>query len=282
MSPAQLVIVEGIPGAGKTTTARFVQDWLAGHGFQPRLYLEGDLDHPADFESAACLNAAQYARLLVRFPAARPILEQHKQVLRNEIYLGYRKLQQEFGDQFPPMLFASLAHYEVYELPASKFRRVTAAHWADFTHQALGEPFIYVFECCFLQNPLTTLIARHNLDPQAACRHVLRVAQAIEALDPLVIYLDPPDIRQALEDAAARRPRAWLEYVIQYITGQRWGLAHAEAGFEGMVHFYQLRRDVEQALFPRLPFQGLWLKDAGLDWNRDYRQIADFLKIYAA
>ncbi len=282
MSSTKLVIVEGIPGAGKTTTARFIRDWLAGQGFQPRLYLEGDLDHPADFESAACLSAAQYARLLIQFPAARPFLEQRKQVLRSEIYLGYRKLEQEFGDQLPPELFANLTHYEVYELPARKFRRVTAAHWVDFTLQALEEPFIYVFECCFLQNPLTTLIARHNLDPQAACRHVLRVARGIQPLDPLVIYLDPPDIRRALEDAAARRPHAWLEYVIQYITGQRWGAAHAQAGFEGMVHFYQLRRDVEQALFPHLPFHSLWLKDAGLDWNRDYRQIAGFLEAFRA
>ncbi len=282
MSPTKLVIVEGIPGAGKTTTARFVRDWLDGQGLQPRLYLEGDLEHPADFESGACLSPAQYDRLLASFPGARPLLEQNKQVLRGEVYLGYRKLQNAYGEAFPPELFASLAHFEVYELPAKIFQRVTAAHWADFTLQALGEPYTYVFECCFLQNPLTTLIARHNLHPQAACRHILQIAGVVKALDPLVIYLDPPDIRQALEKAAAGRPRAWLEYVIQYVTGQRWGAAHAQAGFEGMVSFYQLRRNVEQSLFRRLPWPGLWINNAGQDWERDYRLIADYLKTYAA
>ncbi len=281
MSKTKLVIVEGIPGAGKTTTARFIRDWLAGQGFQPRLYLEGDLDHPADFESVACLSLAQYARLLGRFPAARPLLEQHKQALHGEIYLGYRKLQNEFGSQLPPGLFASLARFEVYELPVRKFLRVTAAHWVDFTLLAQGEPFTYVFECCFLQNPLTTLLARHNLEPQAACAHILRVAERAKTLDPLVIYLDPPSIRQTLEKVAASRPREWLDYVIHYVTGQRWGPAHAQAGFECMVNFYPMRRDVEQALFPRLPWHGLWLEGAGLDWEQDYVRIEAFLKAFS-
>ncbi len=277
MRPTKLVIIEGIPGAGKTTTARFVRDWLAGQGLQPRLYLEGDLDHPADFESVACLSQAQYARLLGRFPAARPFLEDHKQVLRGEVYLGYRKLQNKAASQYPPELFDRLARYEVYELPAGKFRRVTAAHWADFTRQAKEEPYTYIFECCFLQNPLTTLIARHNLDPQTAGAHILKIAGGMKELNPLVVYLDPPGIRQALEKAAAARAPEWLEYVIHYITGQRWGQAHGQAGFEGLVSFYQLRRDVEQALLPRLPWRSLWLENAGLNWEQDYRRILDFI-----
>src|SRR5512146_715020 len=114
MRKTKLVIVEGIPGAGKTTTARFIRDWLAAQGFQPRLYLEGDLDHPADFESVACLDQAEYGRLVDKYPAQKAFLEQHRRVLRGEVFFGYRKLQNEFGERLPAGLLADLAGYEIY------------------------------------------------------------------------------------------------------------------------------------------------------------------------
>ncbi len=65
--------------------------------------------------------------------------------------------------------------------------------------------------------------------------------------------------------------------MIGYITGQAWGAAHSQSGFEGMVNFYQMRRDVEKDLFDRLPWQKLWLERAGLDWARTTRQVEAFL-----
>ena len=52
----KLILVEGLPGSGKTTTAVFVADWLKEHGMETAVFLEGSLDHPADFESVACSN----------------------------------------------------------------------------------------------------------------------------------------------------------------------------------------------------------------------------------
>ncbi len=282
MAATKLVIIEGIPGSGKTTAARFVRDWLAERGLQTRLYLEGDLDHPADFESVACLSRTEYIELLEEFPAEGSFLEEHKQVVRGEVFFAYRKLQNEFGDRFPQALFADLARYEIYELPEDKFLRLTFARWADFTAQTSGAPETFIFECCFLQNQLTTYFARFNQDLRQASRNIMQLAAVVRPLNPLIIYLEPPGVRPALEKVAASRPREWLDYVIRYTTGQGWGLEHAQAGFDGMVNFYQMRRDAERVIFPQLPWHGLWLENAGLDWDADYRRIADFLAAFYA
>ena len=46
MGAAQLILVEGMIGSGKTTTAMRVGDWLAGRGEDARVFCEGAADHP--------------------------------------------------------------------------------------------------------------------------------------------------------------------------------------------------------------------------------------------
>jgi hypothetical protein len=283
MSSTHLILIEGVPGSGKTTTAQFVRGWLEQNGFRQRLYQEGDLDHPADYESVACLTYTEYAQLLEKYPSRRSLIDRYATRLRGEYFLPYRKLANQSGDSLPAGLIDDLAHYEIYELPVEKHRRLAAEHWQDFTTWALAGETTFIFECCFMQNPLTVLIARHNLDTADAAGHILRLAETTRPLDPLMIYLDPPDIRRTLEKAAQNRPKEWLDYVTGYITGQAWGAANRRSGesdFDGMVRFYEMRRNLEQDLFVRLPssWGKLWLDNAGLDWSLTTRQVEEFLE----
>jgi hypothetical protein len=275
----RLVMIEGIPGSGKTTSAHFVANWL---GKDARLYEEGDLDHPADFESVACLDAQEYTALLGSYPSAAALLEQRVEQRRGDWFIGYRKLQNELDRQLlaglPEGLIADLAKYEIYELPAERYCRLTAARWQDFAQAALQKPQTQIFECCFLQNPMTTLLARHNWPVRATGDFVLQLEKSILPLNPLLIYLDPADVRQTLQRAARSRPKEWLEFVIQYVTGQEWGKKNAQTGFDGMVAFYETRRNAEKEAFERLGIEKLWLENAGSDWAVTSRQIGEFLK----
>jgi hypothetical protein len=279
MPPTRLILVEGVPGSGKTTTAQFVRDWLARRAFRPRLYLEGDLDHPADYESVACLTLAEFTRLLEKYPALSGLLKQHAVFVRGEFFIPYRKLANQYGDQLPAGLVDELAGYEIYDLPVEKHRRLAAERWQDFTTWALAGDSTFIFECCFLQNPLTVLLAKHNLDVAEAARHIQRLVEITRPLAPLLIYLDPPDLRATLAHAARTRPPTWLDYVTAYITGQAWGTANHLTGFDGVLRFYEMRREVEKDLFARqLPWRKLWVDNAGLDWAETTTRLAQFLE----
>src|SRR6478609_11359782 len=51
-----LVMVEGLPGSGKSTTSHAIAAWLADHQVAAEHWAEGRTDHPVDFEQVAVLS----------------------------------------------------------------------------------------------------------------------------------------------------------------------------------------------------------------------------------
>jgi hypothetical protein len=173
----KLILVEGLPGSGKTTTAVFVANWLQRQGWDAALFLEGSLDHPADFESVACLDARQYAALLARFPAEAPFLRRQAVLEGDDILFRYRALQQNCPD-LDEALITALAQYEIYELPIATYQRLIERRWRRFAATAASGNAIYIFECCFLQNPLTMFLGGHDEPVIAAETFILELAAA--------------------------------------------------------------------------------------------------------
>jgi thymidylate kinase len=56
---ARLVLIEGMIGAGKTTTARRVQTWLTSRGEDARAFDELAPDHPIRTRAADRVRAAE-------------------------------------------------------------------------------------------------------------------------------------------------------------------------------------------------------------------------------
>jgi hypothetical protein len=277
MTNSRLILIEGIPGSGKTSTARFVRDWLERHGQHTSLFLEGDWHHPADFESMACLDEGEYAELRNQFPEQTSFLGEHALAVRGEWFFSYRQLQHEYGDGVPDALFEALAKFDVYNLPAQKYQRLLRQRWQDFSATARAQDTIYVFECCFLQNPITTLLAYHNLPLDAVQEYIEVLADIIRPLAPRLIYLEQTNIPATLESIRRQRPAEWADFVIGYLTGQAYGAQHGLHGFAGVIDFYTIRQALELDLIQTLPIPSLRVSDM-VDWEARYQYLAAFLE----
>lgn len=170
-SGVALVLVEGIPGSGKSGTARRIAEWLSEHGWRSRLRLEGDPEHPADYESVARLTPAQWDAVGQDHPACQPALRETAWRRGDEIFVPYGRLHQP-----PAELLSALARQDVYGLPLADWRRLTLARWAEFARADRSPGEVDVFECCFLQNLLTAPIARFDQPAAQASAHILAIA----------------------------------------------------------------------------------------------------------
>jgi hypothetical protein len=278
MANSRLILVEGIPGSGKTSTARFVRDWLEQHGQRTSLFLEGDWRHPADFESVACLDEREYAELRNQFPEQTSFLAEHALAVRGEWFFSYRQLQREYGNGVPDALFEALAKFEVYSLPAQKYQRLLRQRWQDFSAEARARDTVYVFECCFLQNPTTTLLAYHNFPLDAVQEYIGTLADIIRPLAPRLVYLEQTNIPATLESIRRQRPPAWVDFVTRYLTEQAYGAQHGLHGFAGVIDFYTIRQALELELIQALPIPSLLVSDV-MDWEARHQYLAAFLEM---
>lgn len=253
MRRSRLILIEGVPGSGKTTLARDVRDLLARDGVATRLVLEGDLTHPADFEMVAHYDRADFAALLDRYPSARATLTTRVEIVGDDCFVPYRLIASQASLALPEDLLTELAAHDVYETPSpDTYRRLARERWARFVAAVDRAPEVVILESCFLQNPLTVLLAKHNVAAEAATRHLRDLAGIVRPLAPVLVYLWQTDTRATLERAARERPAEWLNFVIGYVTSQAWGRATGACGFDGMVAFYEMRKAIELAALPQL------------------------------
>ncbi|MCU0523163.1 MAG: hypothetical protein MUF84_21065 [Anaerolineae bacterium] len=279
MGQCRLVIVEGIPGSGKTTTASFVKDFLDEQDVPNQLYREGDLDHPADFESVAHFSRPEFDSFLADHASYRRLLEQNASGDGEDRFVPYRKLRMESGQAAPDPLIADLAKRDVYETPsASTYCRLAATRWRRFTDEARRVEEVTILETCFLQNPLTVLLGKHNTPMSQALDHIREISNTIQPLHPALIYLRQRDTRATLERVAAERPREWKEFLITYFTQQGWGKATNARGFEGVVTFYEMRQSIELDFIEQSTIDHLIIDTDANNWAQSHDRIAALLR----
>jgi hypothetical protein len=190
-------------------------------------------------------------------------------------------MQSLHPEETPQSLVDELSRYDVYDgLAMEDYCRLALRRWRDFRASVENSNEITILECCFLQNPLTVMLARHDAAPEVAERQIDQIAEIIQGLNPLVIYLAPFSVRNVLEHVRDERPKEWADFVTSYITGQEYGKSHQLNGYDGVIQFYEMRQSLELEILKRLSIPSLLLEHSGTEWDRCDCEITSFVTPY--
>jgi len=248
---SKLFLIEGLPGSGKTTTAEALTRLLQKQQIKTRLHIEGDLNHPADYESIAYLTLSEWADFQSKY-APLDVLR-FAEVFNGYVLVSYRQWQSK--QDVPEAALTFLQARDIYELPFELHQSLILKKWEAFVAQALMANTTYVFECCFLQNPLTMGLIKYDL-PEATLRaYIGCLATIIAPLQPVLVYVDQPDVERSFRKALKERPTEWADGFVAYYTEQAYGVNRSLSGVEGTIAILQARKALERQLLEMLPFR---------------------------
>ncbi|MEK3833934.1 MULTISPECIES: hypothetical protein [unclassified Paenibacillus] len=276
----KLILIEGLPGFGKSTAAQLVYEILTEAGNNAQLFLEGNLDHPADYDGAACLTKAEYDELLGMWADSRHILSPRTTFHDGYYLVEYRKIVNEHEPLLPKEWMDTLARKDIYELPLAQHRELITAKWRQFTEKALQGTDTYVFDCCFIQNPVTMGMIKHDVAEEYMIGYIQELEAIIKPLNPLLIVIEQDDLEHSFRKAVRERPQEWSEGFIKYYITQGYGLGQGHQGLEGTLQVLEARRELEEKIYDGLTIAKKKANNSSYDLNAYKQALAEVLAEY--
>ena len=233
----RLFIIEGLPCSGKSTTSAFVASCLEQQG-KVCFVDEGTGNHPADYEFHALAPAG--------------LLSDREEIVSLSGFSGE--------------MFDKLLQYKIYDfLPWEKEMPLMLEKWRNFVATS-SEDTTYVFNCVFLQNPMCETMMRFGFAEEKSKEYISKIAEIIQPMNPVIIYLKNTNISSAVRKTAAKRP-GWLDGVIDYHVNGNYGKEIGAEGFEGYMKCLEERQERELRILAKLPVKSIVIDNPQQNWS---------------
>lgn len=273
----RLILVEGIPGSGKTTISKKIKDYLENKGLKVRLFKEGEA-HPADMAWTAYVPKAEYEKLLACNKEYAGAIEANTKVEEDYSIVSYMKLGLTSNQS---ELMRYFEKHEVYDGKVSFdiFEKLHFKRWKQFAESA-DENTIYIFECAYLQNHVNELMGFHHKDTKFILDYMVKLITTVKDLNPKLIYLSQPNIRKTIERVAMERVsfdeerwEDWIHFVIKYIENSPYGKENEFKGFAGVIKFLEARKKVEFEIIKKLDIDKAIIDNPNYDWEEVFDKV---------
>ena len=184
----RLILLEGLPGTGKTTNSYRLYEQLVRNGREVRWLHEVSQPHPTLFFSEACLTKEEYRLFTEKYPEAADMLAGIAEIRASTVGIDYLTAARRLPGQESAAWVQELQRYDVMGFPLERYEPVAQEKWEAFARAALQEDAIYIMDGGIFQYQIFTYLLNGAEYPRLA-GFVRGIMDLLRPLRPALIYL---------------------------------------------------------------------------------------------
>ncbi|EKQ58266.1 MULTISPECIES: thymidylate kinase [unclassified Clostridium] len=275
----RLILIEGIPGSGKTTISKKIKNFFTNKGFKVELYNEGDA-HPADMAWNALLSIDEYNNIIRENKKIENLIVENSIFEENYVIVAYTKLGFHRKQN---KLMNFFEDHEIYDGRASSefFKEIHIRRWKGFLKRMLEDnEKMVIFECAFLQNHVNELLAMHAKEFDYIKEYLNELAGIVRELNPKLVYLNQINIKETINRVAKERVSSnkdiypdWIDVTIEYFENSKYGKNNGLSGINGLIQYFEKRQEIELEIIKSLPIDNLVINNK----NYDYKNVENII-----
>jgi hypothetical protein len=255
-----LIFIEGVSGAGKSTAAKALAKKLCETGFSAVYYTEGDTGNPIDFYFVAFFSVDEYESLLTDYAEFAAAIKSHTIVVDDVRLVHYHDGKTPL---FPEPLLGELKDREfcwkpTKPIPFAEYSRIMETVWRTFAQSTDDLPDYIIFDGSLINHPINDMLRNYNTPLHEISAHIAKLLNAVEMLNPMVFYYNPESVRNSLVNARTSR--------------------HERAATEEDIAFWENRNRVDLAVLAKLQIAPHILNIPLGGWDDAFDEMFDTIK----
>ncbi|MEI6579919.1 MAG: hypothetical protein WCN92_10730 [Eubacteriales bacterium] len=202
----KLILIEGVSGVGKSTTAAKLCEALNDRGLSAVCYIEGDADNPVDLFACAYLTKDKFSQILLDFPNDASLLTKNSRHEADYVLVSYCNRN---AACFSPLLLEELKACEGFYKPAKpitieQYTQVFTDCWRKYVSKDFDKDYA-IFDGSFLYHRANDLIDNYNPTNEMIADHLKSLLSAMLPCRPMLFYLSSVEVGERLIKAHESR-----------------------------------------------------------------------------
>jgi hypothetical protein len=258
MIDTKLIIFEGIPGSGKTTTSQLLHKYFAGHRIDSNVFIEGS-KHPIDLPFFAYLSLNEYDTLFLKYKGQAEWLEENSVVEDNYVLVPY-KMSGQYPQDDKLVEYLRSKEFCYSNKPIVSFDIFKEVFFRRF-EQFVNKNEITIFESVLFQHQIHDINRLYPyIEDIEIVEYIRTIATILMPLNPILFYISQDNVKESLIHTALLRSKP------------KWST-------EEVIAYYEKRKTLEMKAINMMPFQSIILNNNNYTWDEMFNTILSALSI---